>query len=145
MGFWRGHDFQRQQIQKLCQRIGVLFTEDPDDIQEMWAEIGERLALEQPEFHRPQERGRPKKLESKEVLLAEKVEDEIRDGAKDITDAINRLLARRAISYISIETLKSQASRGAKQLEALRFHGAGDDVWSAFDCYRDDLRRNRVK
>ena len=70
--FWG--ELRRVPTRKLCERLGVEFTEVESEILEMWAEIGERLALEQPEFKRPKKQGRPQKLENQEVRIAELVE-----------------------------------------------------------------------
>jgi hypothetical protein len=103
-------EFETGQLKRLCVRIGVEFLTDPANAQEMWAEIGERLALEQPEFHRPKSRGRPKKMESKEVELAERVEEEKRNGVNNITDALVSLENKGHVEPRDPQTRKSQAA-----------------------------------
>lgn len=67
----------RERVIALCTRLGIEFTDDPDQENEMWAQIGDYLALEQEEFNRPKMgKGRPKKTDDRDVELAEQVERE---------------------------------------------------------------------
>jgi hypothetical protein len=134
-----GADFRKQQIQKLCVRLGVAFTDDPDLETEMWAEIGERLALYEREFRRPKKRGRTRNLDNREADLAELVEQEKARAGGTGRQALERLSARKATGITNIETAVVQASRGRKQLENLRFNGEGDDEFTQFDIARSML------
>jgi hypothetical protein len=61
-----------QQLKALCGRLGVDYSDNETAATDMWAEIGERLALQQPEFMPPRTRGRPKVLLTREMQLAER-------------------------------------------------------------------------
>ncbi len=143
---WNDFFYQdtRERVIKLCLRLGIKFTDDPSQQTEMWAQIGDYLALEQEEFNRKKQgKGRPQKMEDRDVELAELVEQEqsrARDKGKSISDveAIEILRHERKLKKYMSDGPKSQVARGKKKLEALRFHGSGDDEYTTFDLLRAD-------
>ena len=74
-----------QQQKALCARLGVEYVEDEVAATEMWAQIGERLALQQPEFVARKSRGRPRLKISREAQLAGEV-DRIKAGDPSLSD-----------------------------------------------------------
>jgi hypothetical protein len=131
--------FRKEQIQKLCARLGVAFTDDPESETEMWAQVGERLALCEREFTRPKKRGRNRKPDNREAKLAELVEQEqARAGGTD-RQALKRLVAGGATKITNIDTAIAQVSRGRKQLYALRYNAEGEDEFTPFDIERSML------
>lgn len=143
------HKETKKRVIKLCNRLGIEFTDDPNMQTEMWAQIGDYLALEQIEFNRDDRgKGRPKKVEDKDVKLAEAVEIiqlEARAEGKKISDihAIEVLRQQGKIPRHSDDNgLTSKVSRGKKKLEALRYYGAGEDEYTTYDLLRADRDRS---
>jgi hypothetical protein len=133
----------RERVIALCTRLGIEFTDDPYQENEMWAQIGDYLALEQEEFNRPKMgKGRPKKTDDRDVELAEQVEREkkiARAQGEIISDtrAIDLLREKKMLpKHTSDGGPKSQLSRGKRKLDDLRYHGAGDDQYTNFDLLR---------
>jgi hypothetical protein len=133
----------RERVIALCNRLGIEFTDVPDQESEMWAQIGDYLALEQEEFNRPKMgKGRPKKTDGRDVKLAEQIEHEkniARAQGEIISDtrAIDLLREKKMLpKYTSEGGPKSQLSRGKRRLEDLRYHGADDDQYTNFDLLR---------
>jgi hypothetical protein len=63
------HEETKRRVVELCNRLGIEFTDDPNGQTEMWAQIGDYLALEQTEFNRDDRgKGRPKKIEDRDVV-----------------------------------------------------------------------------
>ena len=143
------NQFRDKKIKSLCTRLGIEFTTDPTQLTEMWAQIGDYLALDAQEFQRPQKQGRPKKDTPEKVTLAIMVEDlqELsRQDGKTLTDAgaIKTLIDNGTIPIRDVNSMLSQISRGRQDLEKFRFWGGSEDDYSEFDVMRterDDLRR----
>lgn len=143
------HEETKRRVVELCNRLGIEFTDDPNGQTEMWAQIGDYLALEQTEFNRDDRgKGRPKKIEDRDVELAEKVEKvqlEARAEGKKISDveAIELLREQgKILRNLDMNGLTSKVSRGKKKLEALRYYGAGEDEYTTYDLLRADRDRN---
>lgn len=139
-GVLGGHaHFRKQQIQKLCARLGVTFTDVPDLETEMWAEIGEFLALYQPEFMRPKKRGRARNPKKREMELALLAEQELARAGGTKKEALKRLRDQGIGRITSIETAASQASRGCEPLHRARYYGDGEDEYTMFDVDRAEF------
>ena len=145
------NQFRDEKIKSLCTRLGVEFTSDPTKVTEMWAQIGDYLALDAAEFQRPQTRGRPKKETPKEITLALKVQDlqelSRRDG-KILTDrdAIQILIGTGTIPTRDMSSMLSQVSRGRRDIEQFRFWGGNEDDYTEFEIMRterDALRQRK--
>ena len=139
----------KQRVARLCERLGIEFTEDPEQQTEMWAQIGDYLALNEcPEFSPPPlGRGRPKKIDDSDVRIAELVEkeqDKARKAGKTISDAatIQQLINDDILDERELGGLRSRLVEGRKKLESIRFYGGTDNEYTAFDLLRADRDRS---
>ena len=107
-----------QQLKTLCGRLGVDYSDNETAATGMWAEIGERLALQQPEFMSPRTRGRPKVLVTREMQLADAIESLQRDDPT-LSDAaaVKKHLAG---THYSDKSVLPQLSRGKTRLSQIR-------------------------
>jgi hypothetical protein len=126
-------DFRRERLQLLCKRLGVAYTDNEEDqVAEMWAELGERLALTQPEFQRPTKRGRARKVEKAQYKIANLVDQSKRPGETDEI-VIQRLISEGVLPQRARETFLSEVSRGRADVRRREFNDPYDDEWRIFE------------